>query len=189
MITRIRLATGNPGKAAELGRLLGCEVLPIDGWVGPPEDGADFTANARIKARAGAARCPGTWVVADDSGLEVDALDGGPGVHSARYGGPGLDDAGRVQALLAATADAADRGARFRCVLVAIGPDGREVVADGTLEGTLATAPRGANGFGYDPILIPHGETRTCAELAPAEKDAISHRGAAARALREALGL
>ena len=189
MIERFLLATGNPGKAAELARLLGCAVQPIPGWEAPPEDGATFLDNARIKARAGAARCPGEWVVADDSGIEVDALDGAPGVHSARYGGDDLDDAGRVDALLAAMAGRADRTARFRCVLVAIGPDGREVVADGALEGRLAEAPRGDGGFGYDPVLIPAGETRTCGELSADEKNAISHRGAAARALRDTLGL
>ncbi len=181
------LATGNAGKAAELGRLLGRPVAPVPGWDPPDEDGATFADNARIKARAGAALHPGRWVVADDSGLEVDALGGAPGVLSARYGGDGLDDTGRVAALLAAVRDADDRSARFVCVLVAIGPDGAEHVAEGRLEGRLAQAPRGANGFGYDPILIPAGGTRTCAELAPAEKDAISHRGAAARALRAAL--
>ena len=189
MIERILLATGNAGKAAELARLLGCPVLPIDGWEPPVEDGDTFHANARIKALAGAAQCPGEWVVADDSGIEVDALDGAPGVHSARYGGDGLDDAGRTAALLRAVADVADRSARFRCVLVAIGPDGSELVADGTLEGHLATEPRGDNGFGYDPILIPAGETLTCGELSADEKNAISHRGAAARALRDTLGL
>lgn len=183
----VRLATGNPGKAAELARLLGRPVEPVPGWDPPTEDGATFLANALIKARAGAAQCPGAWVVADDSGLEVDALGGAPGVLSARYGGDGLDDAGRVAALLAAVRDADDRTARFVCVLVAIAPDGTEHLAEGRLEGTLADAPRGAHGFGYDPILIPAGETRTCAELAPAEKDAISHRGAAARALRAVL--
>jgi XTP/dITP diphosphohydrolase len=185
----IRLATGNPGKAAELARLLGAPVEPIAGWDPPVEDGATFLDNARIKARAGAAQCPGVWVVADDSGIAVDALDGAPGVLSARYGGDGLDDYGRVRALLAAVEGAPDRSARFVCVLVAIGPDGAEVVAEGTLEGSLAEAPRGANGFGYDPVLIPAGETRTCAELAAHEKDGISHRGAAALRLREALGL
>ncbi|MBM3679749.1 MAG: RdgB/HAM1 family non-canonical purine NTP pyrophosphatase [Actinobacteria bacterium] len=185
----IRLATGNPGKAAEFARLLGAPVLPIDGWDPPDENGASFLDNARIKARAGARQCPGAWVVADDSGLCVDALGGAPGVLSARYGGPGLDDAGRVQALLTAVEGAPDRSARFACALVAITPDGTELATEGTLEGALAEAPRGANGFGYDPILIPAGETRTCAELAPHEKDAISHRGAAARRLREALGL
>lgn len=189
MIERILLATGNAGKAAELERLLGCTVLPIADWDPPVEDGATFADNARIKALAGAAQCPGEWIVADDSGIEVDALDGAPGVLSARYGGDGLDDAGRTAALLAAVAGAPARGARFRCVLVAIGPDGSEAVADGTLEGTLADAPRGANGFGYDPILIPAGETRTCGELTADEKNALSHRGAAARALRDTLGL
>lgn len=189
MIERILLATGNAGKAAELERLLGCAVLPIDGWEPPVEDGETFHANARIKARAGAAQCPGEWVVADDSGIEVDALAGAPGVHSARYGGDGLDDAGRTAALLAAMHGTADRTARFRCVLVAIGPDGQEHSADGVLEGALALEPRGNGGFGYDPILIPAGESRTCGELTADEKNAISHRGAAARALRDTLGL
>ncbi len=189
MTAPIRLATGNPGKAAELARLLGAPVEPIPDWDPPVEDGTTFLANARIKARAGAAQSPGTWVVADDSGIAVDALAGAPGVASARYGGDGLDDTGRVRALLAAVADADDRTAHFVCVLVAIGPDGAEVVAEGVLAGMLATQPRGTGGFGYDPIMIPLGETRTCGELAPHEKDAISHRGAAARRLREALGL
>ena len=189
MIKRILLATGNAGKAAELARLLGCPVEPISGWDPPVEDGDTFLANARIKALAGAAQAAGAWVVADDSGIEVDALDGAPGVLSARYGGDGLDDVGRTAALLQAVASADDRTARFRCVLVAIGPDGQELSADGTLEGTLATAPRGAHGFGYDPILIPTGETRTCGELTPDETNAISHLGAAARALRDTLGL
>ena len=189
MIERILLATGNAGKAAELARLLGCPVEPISGWDPPVEDGDTFLANARIKALGGAAQAPGEWVVADDSGIEVDALDGAPGVLSARYGGDGLDDAGRTAALLQAVAAAEDRTARFRCVLVAIGPDGQELSADGTLEGSLALEPRGPNGFGYDPILIPTGDTRTCGELTADEKNAISHRGAAARALRDTLGL
>jgi XTP/dITP diphosphohydrolase len=189
VIERILLATGNAGKAAELARLLGCPVLPIAQWEPPVEDGDTFLANARIKALAGAAQAPGEWVVADDSGIEVDALDGAPGVRSARYGGDGLDDVGRTAALLQAVSSADDRAARFRCVLVAIGPDGQELHADGTLEGSLAHEPRGANGFGYDPVLIPTGETRTCGELTADEKNAISHRGAAARALRDTLGL
>lgn len=189
MITQVRLATGNAGKAAELGRLLGCTVRPVEDWDPPIEDGSTFLANARIKARAGAQRHPGEWVVADDSGIEVDALDGAPGIHSARYGGDGLDDAGRVTALLSAVADADGRSARFRCVLVAIGPAGQEFSAEGTLEGTLADGPRGANGFGYDPIMIPLGDTRTCGELSADEKNSISHRGAAASALRDQLGL
>jgi XTP/dITP diphosphohydrolase len=189
VIEGIRLATGNPGKAAELARLLGCDVRVIDDWHGPPEDGATFLDNARIKARAGAACCPGEWVIADDSGIEVDALDGRPGVHSARFGGEGLDDAARVQALLDAVRDADDRAARFRCVLVAISPTGEETIAEGTLEGTLTREPRGTQGFGYDPILLPNGLQRTCAELTTDEKNDLSHRGAAARALRVSLGL
>lgn len=189
MITQVRLASGNAGKAVELGRLLGCHVLPVTAWKPPVEDGATFLANARIKALQGARQHPDEWIVADDSGIEVDALAGAPGIHSARFGGAGLDDSGRVRALLNAVRKGEARTARFRCVLVAIGPDGQEFMADGTLEGTLADAPRGLNGFGYDPILIPTGETRTCGQLSPDEKNVISHRGAAAQALRRQLGL
>jgi XTP/dITP diphosphohydrolase len=180
----VRLATANAGKAAELARLLGRPVEPVDGWEPPPEDGATFLDNARIKARAGALRQPGAWILADDSGLEVDALGGAPGVLSARLGGPDLDDLGRCERLLELLAGRDDRAARFRCVLVALAPDGRELVGEGSLEGRIADAPRGAGGFGYDPVFVPDGLERTCAELAPDEKDAISHRARAAAALR-----
>jgi XTP/dITP diphosphohydrolase len=185
----IALATTNVGKARELARLLTVPVEPVDGWDPPEEDGETFEDNALLKARAARAQAPAqATVVADDSGLEVDALDGEPGVRSARFGGEGLDDAGRVDHLLARLGDARERGARFVCVLVAIAPDGHETVVRGTLEGRIASAPRGAGGFGYDPVFVPEGETRTVAELAPDEKDAISHRGRAARALVAALG-
>jgi len=187
VIDRIRLATGNAGKAREFERLFGCPVLPITPWIAPSEDGTTFSANARIKALAGAASCPNEWVVADDSGIEVAALNGAPGVLSARFGGDGLDDAGRVDALLAAVDRNPERSARFVCALVAIGPGGEEHHAEGFLLGTLASAPRGLNGFGYDTILVPAGETRTCAELASHEKNAISHRAAAVALLRAAL--
>ncbi len=189
MIERFRLASGNAGKARELGRLLGRPVEPIADWVGPPEDADSFVENARIKARAGATACPDEWVIADDSGLEVDALDGEPGVNSARYGGPGLDDADRCALLLRNLADHDQRAARFRCVLVALGPNGEETIAEASLEGAIVEAARGEGGFGYDPVFAPAGSQRTCGELAPAEKDAISHRGAAVRQLRATLAL
>jgi XTP/dITP diphosphohydrolase len=185
----IALATGNVGKARELARLLEAPVEPLDGWVPPPEDGDSFAANALIKARAARRQAPGgRLVLADDSGLEVRALDGRPGVHSARFGGPGLDDAGRVEHLLEQLRGERDRSARFVCVLAAIAPDGTETVAEGVLEGSIAPSPRGSGGFGYDPVFVPDGESRTVAELAADEKDAISHRGRAARALAAALG-
>jgi XTP/dITP diphosphohydrolase len=185
----IALATTNVGKARELARLLAVPVEPIDGWDPPVEDGETFRDNALLKARAARAQAPAdARVVADDSGLEVAALGGEPGVHSARFGGPGLDDAGRVQHLLQRLEGVDDRRARFVCVLVAIGRDGGEIVAEGVLEGSIADAPRGDGGFGYDPVFVPEGDTRTVAELAASEKDAISHRGRAARALVTALG-
>ncbi len=185
----IHLASQNAHKALELGRLLGCDVAPLPGYDAPEEDGETFIANARIKAFAGAAVAPaGAMTVADDSGIVVEALDGAPGIHSARYGGDGLDDAGRVTHLLHELGDATDRRAAFVCVLVAIGADGSELVAEGRVEGTIAAAPRGTSGFGYDPIFVPDGETRTVGELSAAEKDALSHRGRAAAVLRAALG-
>lgn len=181
----IYLASQNAHKATELGRLLGTGVAPLPGYEAPVEDGLTFTDNARLKARAGAAAVPpGGTVVADDSGIVVEALGGAPGIHSARYGGPGLDDAGRVRHLLRELGDAADRRAAFVCVLVAVLPDGSERVAEGRVDGTIAPAPRGAGGFGYDPVFVPVGETRTIGELMDAEKDALSHRGRAAAALR-----
>jgi XTP/dITP diphosphohydrolase len=185
----IALASTNVGKARELARLLAVPVEPVDGWDPPEEDGETFADNALIKARAARAQTgEGVTVLADDSGLEVDALHGEPGVHSARYGGAGLDDAGRVRHLLERLGDGDERRARFVCVLAAIRPDGTETVVRGTLEGRIAAAPRGEGGFGYDPVFVPEGETRTVAELAPEEKDAISHRGRAARELVAALG-
>jgi XTP/dITP diphosphohydrolase len=185
----IYLASQNAHKALELGRLLGSDVAPLPGYDAPLEDGETFTDNARIKARAGAAVAPdGSLVVADDSGIVVEALGGAPGIHSARYGGDGLDDAGRVTHLLAELGDAADRRAAFVCVLVAIAADGSETVAEGRVDGTIAAAPRGTSGFGYDPVFIPAGATRTIGEMSAAEKDALSHRARAAVQLRAALG-
>lgn len=183
----IVVATGNPGKARELSRLLGVAVDALPSFVTPAETGSTYLENARIKARAARGRKPQATVIADDSGLEVAALPGELGVESARFGGPGLDDAGRVELLLDRLRDASDRSARFVCVLVAIRPDGAELIADGAVTGTIAAAPRGAGGFGYDPVFVPTGESRSFAEFDEAAKDALSHRGRACRRLAELL--
>jgi len=181
---RMVLASGNPHKALELGRLLpGFDVQPYDGEL-PPETGASFRENALIKARAVHAELDGRcWVLADDSGIQASALDGLPGIYSARYAGEGASDADNLNKLLGALEGAADRGVAYVAELVAITPDGRELHARGELRGTLAGAPRGSGGFGYDPAFVPDGETRTVAEMSAAEKDAISHRARAAQAL------
>ena len=188
------VATFNRHKAAELHALLalpGVTLVPLADWPGatsPVEDGHTLLDNARIKARAAVATT-GLPAIADDTGLEVDALRGAPGVHAARYAGPEATYADNVAKLLRELAGvpAAQRTARFRTVCVAFWPDGRERSAEGVLEGVIVEAPRGTNGFGYDPVFVPAGETRTYAELTDAEKNAISHRARAVRALAEQL--
>jgi XTP/dITP diphosphohydrolase len=177
---RAALASGNAHKLVELRRLLPgwtLEALPLEY---PPEDGLTYEDNARIKARFARAHAPAAdWVLADDSGVEADALGGRPGIHSARWSGAW------VETMLAELDGSDDRGGRYVCVLVAIAPDGAEVVARGELAGSFATAPRGSEGFGYDPIFVPAGESRTVAELGDAWKAEHSHRARAARALAE----
>jgi XTP/dITP diphosphohydrolase len=189
----IALASRNRGKLVELRALAGgaLDLLLLPDDPPPPEvaENADtYLGNALAKAQA-IACFSGLPALADDSGLEVDALGGAPGVRSARFGGPGLDDAGRCAHLLAAVRDASDRRARFRCVLViADGDEWRS--AEGTLEGEIAAAPRGSGGFGYDPVFVAAGlGGRTLAEASAGEKDRISHRAAAMRALLAVLGL
>ncbi len=194
-MTRLVVATENPGKLREIALALGqagVEVLGLDAIAERApvdESGETFAENARIKAEAWSRRTA-LPVLADDSGLEVDALGGDPGVRSARYGGPGLDDAGRtrlVLARLAAVRDPARRTARFRCVL-AIARAGRTLATfEGSVDGRIADEPRGANGFGYDPIFFHPPSGRTTAELTPAEKQRISHRGQALERLVAAL--
>lgn len=192
-MNRLLVATSNPGKLRELRALLadlGLEVLG-PGDVGlaleVEETGTTFVANAVLKARAFAAAA-GLPALADDSGLEVDALDGRPGVHSARW--VAGTDADRVAALLArlAAVPAAARGARFRSVAALAWPDGRVATAEGAVEGRIAFAPRGAGGFGYDPIFLVedggHDGRRTMAELPPEEKNRLSHRARAVAGLR-----
>lgn len=183
---RVVVASQNPGKAKEIARLLeGFEVHSLAEFepVEFPEEGGDYEANARAKALA-AARALGLPCLADDSGLEVDALGGAPGAYSARYGGPGLDDQGRLEKLLEALdGKPPPRGARFYCVAACGWPDGRSVVAEGACEGVILEAAQGEGGFGYDPIFSPAGFDRSMAELSKEEKDALSHRGRAFRAL------
>ena len=181
---RIVLASGNAHKARELGRLLdGWEVETFAGGL-PEETGETFVENARLKARHVHAAVGGAeWVLADDSGIEAAALQGAPGVRSARYAGEDATDEQNLAKLIGALAESDDRRVRYVAELVAIAPDGGEVTARGELTGTLAAAPRGTGGFGYDPAFVPDGESRTVAEMSPGEKDAISHRARAARAL------
>jgi XTP/dITP diphosphohydrolase len=184
---RLLVATRNPHKLRELGRLLpGVELDPLpDGVPAPPEDGDTYEANALIKARAAAA-ATGRSAIADDSGIEADALDGAPGVRTARFAGEWATDAENL-GKLAAEAPAGS-GLRYVCVIAHVDPDGSERTFEATTTGTVAAEPRGDGGFGYDPLFVPDdgpGDGRTMAELSDAEKDAISHRGRAARALQE----
>jgi len=185
---RIVLASGNAHKAVELARVLpGWDVQTFGGEL-PEETGDTFVANALLKARhVFAATGGGDWVVADDSGIEAAALGGIPGVRSARYAGEDATDEQNLAKLLAALAGQDDRRVRYVAELVAIAPGGAELHARGELTGTLAEAPRGSGGFGYDPAFVPDGETRTVAEMSPEEKDAMSHRARAAAALRPQL--
>jgi XTP/dITP diphosphohydrolase len=193
---RLLLASANPGKLRELRAIL--RGLPValvglaDAGAGEPpevaETGATFLDNALEKARAYAA-WSGLAAVADDSGLEVDALGGAPGVHSARYAGEGAGDRANLDKLLAELAGVPPerRTARFRCAAVLVDRDLGEWHAEGTWEGRLLEGPRGTGGFGYDPVFVPDGWDRTSAEVDPATKDAASHRGRAFRALRPAI--
>jgi XTP/dITP diphosphohydrolase len=188
---RVVLATRNAHKVVELRRILSAagldvELVGLDAYPDlpeVPETGATFEANALLKAHA-VASATGLVAVADDSGLAVDALNGMPGVLSARWSG-GLGDEANLQLVLKQIGDVPDDrlGASFECAAAAVFPDGAEVVAHGQMTGSITRIPRGANGFGYDPIFVPTGRDRTTAELEPAEKDAISHRGVAFRAL------
>lgn len=196
---RIVLATRNRHKSREIAAILDCEVLTLDEVDFEDEveeSGVTFEANARLKARVVARFLRGrggepALVVADDSGLEVDALGGAPGVFSARYAGSPCDDAANNAKVLEGLrgVPASRRGAQFRCVFVAEfagGPrDGETHVCEGVVRGKLGLHPKGRRGFGYDPLFFPEGQARTIAEMTAREKNAISHRGAAVRALRE----
>jgi XTP/dITP diphosphohydrolase len=187
---RIVVATRNEHKVREILRI--CRDWPVE-WLEAAvpdveETGRTYLENALLKARAAAA-ATGEAALADDSGIDVDALGGAPGPRSARYAGEGATDEDNLRALLRALAGIprAGRTARYRAVAVLASPDGDEVHAEGTCEGIVATRPRGSGGFGYDPVFEPIGWEGTMAELRPEEKDRISHRGRAFRALHDLL--
>ncbi len=195
MSATIVLASDNAGKVCEINQVLGelgLVVAPQSQFGVPPaeETGLTFVENAILKAR-NAARHTGHPAIADDSGLEVDALGGAPGVRSARYAGVDATDSANLEKLLGALNDVpeTERTARFQCVMVYIcrPDDPTPIVATGTWEGLIAAAPRGTNGFGYDPIFVVPGRACTSAELLPNEKNRLSHRGQALRALVAAL--
>jgi XTP/dITP diphosphohydrolase len=177
------VATANRHKLSELRAVLtGWEIDVIDAADQPPESGETFEENARIKARHARLRAPAdVWVLGEDSGIEAVALGGRPGIQSARWAADG------VAALLAALAGESDRRVRYVSTIVALSPGGEEVVAEGALDGVAAEEPRGSEGFGYDPIFVPDGETRTVAQLGDVWKSQHSHRARAAAALAELL--
>ena len=187
MSVRLLLATRNAHKVREFGRLLpGLELDPLpDDVLTPPESGTTYAENALIKARA-AAEATGRAAIADDSGVEAEALGGRPGVRSARFAGADASDGDN----LAKLRREAPPGSRLEyvCVIAHVAPGGEETLFHGRCSGTMAAAGAGTRGFGYDPVFVPEGDRRTMAELSDEEKDAISHRGLAARALLEWLG-
>jgi XTP/dITP diphosphohydrolase len=191
---RLVVATRNEHKLRELGEILtGIELVPLPDSVElPPEEGETFAENALAKARA-ARDATGDPAIADDSGIEAAALDGRPGVLSARFAGPNATDEENLALLISELEDADDRSVAYVCAIGYVGAGGEEAVVEGRCEGGLIGEPRGSGGFGYDPAFVPADtpadDLRTMAELSPAEKNAISHRGRAARALAERLGV
>jgi XTP/dITP diphosphohydrolase len=189
---RLLIASGNAKKVVELRRLVEAAGLSLEvvglgdvaAYREPVEDGDTFEANALLKARAGTA-ATGLPTLADDSGIEVDVLNRMPGVRSARWAGPGASDTDNLELLLRQISDVEPerRRGRFVCAMALVRPDGSEDVLRRTMEGVVVDAPAGANGFGYDPIFVTDGHAVTNAELSPDEKDAISHRGQAVRAV------
>ena len=190
---KLALATKNPGKIREILEIcadwhVGWITAEGADWPEIEETGETYRENALLKAME-VARVLGVPAVADDSGIEVDALGGGPGPRSARFAGPGATDAENLSLLLARVAGLpdAERAARYRCVAACAWPEGRAIDVEETCEGAITLEPRGSGGFGYDPAFVPVGSSRTMAELPPSEKNRISHRGKALRALGEAL--
>ena len=192
---RIAIASQNPGKIGEIRSI--CADWPVEwitadeheaAWPDVEETAESYLENALLKAHA-VADAVGIPAVADDSGIEVDALGGAPGPRSARYAGKEATEGQNLRMLIRAVSGvpAAGRTARYRCLAVLAWPNGRELWTEGTCEGSLVSKPRGTGGFGYDPIFVPAGWEQTMAELPPKEKDRISHRGRAFRALRELL--
>lgn len=193
MAEKFVLATHNPGKLAEMKAILsglGVEVVSPDeagATVDVEETGATFAENAMLKAKAVCAAA-GLPAIADDSGLCVNALNGGPGVYSARYGGEGLDDRGRCMLLLRAMRGQTTRAAHFSCAVACAFPNGDTLTAEGQCDGAIAFAPIGEGGFGYDPVFLVPEKGKTFGQLSPEEKSALSHRGKALAAFAEKLG-
>jgi XTP/dITP diphosphohydrolase len=192
---RLALATKNPGKIREILEI--CAGWPVAwvtagdaSWPDVEETGESYLENALLKARS-LAGTVGIPTIAEDSGIEVDALGGGPGLRSARFAGPSATDRDNLRLLIERISGEPPerRTARYRCVAVCAWPEGEAVSAEATCEGSLILEPRGTGGFGYDPIFVPDGFERTMAELSPEEKNAISHRGKAIGALGDVLGL
>lgn len=181
---RLFVATHNQHKIREIGEILsGWEIVPDDPE-GVEETASDFIGNALIKVRAIAAKHRGSWCMADDSGLEVKALGGAPGVRSARYAGEPSNTANNNALLLKNLSGVADRAANFTCAIALVAPDGGEHMVEGKCFGRIADTLSGAHGFGYDPLFIPDGYECSFAELSATEKNAISHRGRALAAVR-----
>jgi XTP/dITP diphosphohydrolase len=184
-------ASGNPGKLRELRALLpDWNIVALGDVQMPEETGRSFYENAAAKARFARTLEPGCWAIGEDSGLEVEGLGGAPGIRSARYAGESAGDEENVAKLLAAMAEmeGEQRRARYVSELVVLDPDGSELRGTGTLEGMIAAEPRGAAGFGYDPVFVPAGESRTVAELGDEWKRAHSHRAAATGDLLARIG-
>lgn len=189
MTMKVVLSTNNPGKIREIQQIVA--GFPIELVAGPMldvrETGETYLENAVLKARH-IVSLTGMPALADDSGIEVDALHGAPGVRSARFAGPKATDAQNNRHLCEMLDGVGDRSARYRCVAVMLTPQGEQLEAEAVCEGSIGFAAKGDGGFGYDPWFIPSGETRTMAELSPAEKDVISHRGKAFRLLAQRMG-
>ncbi len=190
---KLWLATTNSGKIREISQILensGIEIhtpSELSFYAAPPENGKTFEENARIKAKSLHSVVPNDWVLADDSGLEVEGLNNLPGIHSARYAGEKARDSENTAKLLKMLSlkSPTNRKAKFRCVLVLRGPGGKESVFSGELAGEITKAMRGTSGFGYDPVFQPTGEQRTLAEMTAADKNRISHRADALKKVRE----
>jgi XTP/dITP diphosphohydrolase len=191
VIPRLVIASKNPDKISEVEAVLTSielvdEVVKDLDWEDVPETGETLEENALLKARA-VVEATGLPVIADDTGLEVAALDGAPGVHTARFAGDGARYEDNVAKMIEVMQGRTDRNARFRTVVALVFPDGVEILADGTVDGVITEAPRGTQGFGYDPVFEVDG--RTLAEMSAEEKNGLSHRARALRALGEKLGL
>jgi XTP/dITP diphosphohydrolase len=196
-LNEVWIATGNKGKMGEFKLLFDKEhpeaklfsIADIPSFTPPPENGSSFLDNARIKAKSVKAMKAGHWVIGEDSGLEVEGLNNLPGIHSARYAGPKASDSENLAKLLKMLQirSVANRNAQFRCCMVVYTPTGEEWIFNGELKGTIGKTPAGQHGFGYDPVFVPEGETKTLAEIGSAYKNKNSHRARATLAFFEKL--